>query len=529
MPANDVVIEGTFNVNKYSIRWLNHDGSLIVGENLDYGTMPEYPGQDDPIKGAGDNEDGVYNFVGWTPDLVSVTGDADYTATFTFTGWRSDANGKRYFVNDEMQKGWLELDSGKYYLDPDTGYAAVGVVQIGEDDPGHAFDANGVWQENVSGVFTDSRTEDVYLIGSGIVEVFPGLYMTENHEYYYFGEDNKAIRGEIKWVEKNHADPDNVADRGMLPKWDYDFGDDGIIKHEDVSINGIHESDGVLYYYIDGIRVHYGMFMQDGYYYYANRNGKLITDRTYWCTDNYGLMDEGSYPFDAQGRMIMPDTEKNGILEEDGSLWYYVDGVRTYAGLIEIDGSYYYVKTSGEVVHGQKYWITKTNGVMQEKAYTFDEHGRMVMPKNGILEEDGSLWYYVDGVRTYAGVFEYEGAYYYAKTNGEVVHGRSYWITKTNGVVPEKSYVFENDGKMVLDVPIGGEGKNGIVDEAGSKWYYVDGKLTYAGLILIDGDYYYVKTNGEVVHGRTYWITKTNGLLQEKAYTFDDSGKLVNP
>ena len=53
------------------------------------------------------------------------------------------------------------------------------------------------------------------------------------------------------------------------------------------------------------------------------------------------------------------------------------------------------------------------------------------------------------------------------------------------------------------------------------------GKLTYAGLIQIDGDYYYVRTSGEVVHGRKYWISKTNGLLPEKSYTFDENGKIV--
>ena len=71
------------------------------------------------------------------------------------------------------------------------------------------------------------------------------------------------------------------------------------------------------------------------------------------------------------------------------------------------------------------------------------------------------------------------------------------------------------------------EVKDGIVAESDSLYYYVDGVLTYAGLIQIDGNYYYVRTSGEVVHGRSYWITKTNGLLPEKSYTFDETGKIV--
>ena len=67
-----------------------------------------------------------------------------------------------------------------------------------------------------------------------------------------------------------------------------------------------------------------------------------------------------------------------------------------------------------------------------------------------------------------------------------------------------------------------------FVDENGSLYYYVDGTLTPAGLIQIDGDYYYVKTsNCEVVHGRTYWVTVTNGLLPSAQYTFADDGKMI--
>lgn len=83
------------------------------------------------------------------------------------------------------------------------------------------------------------------------------------------------------------------------------------------------------------------------------------------------------------GKMLDPeikDTTKDGIVAENGSLYYYKDGVLNYAGLIEIDGSYYYVKTSGEVVHGRSYWISKTNGLMPERSYTFANDGRMVNP-----------------------------------------------------------------------------------------------------------------------------------------------------
>ena len=160
----------------------------------------------------------------------------------------------------------------------------------------------------------------------------------------------------------------------------------------------------------------------------------------------------------------------------------------------------------------------------------FPEEGEK---KDGIIEENGSLYYYVDGVLTGAGLIRIDGDYYYVKTStGEVVHGRSYWITATNGLLPSEEYTFADDGKMVNppdpDQP-STEEKNGIVEENGSLYYYVDGVLTGAGLIQIDGNYYYVRTStGEVVHGRTYWITATNGLPVPVAqYEFADDGKLI--
>ena len=56
----------------------------------------------------------------------------------------------------------------------------------------------------------------------------------------------------------------------------------------------------------------------------------------------------------------------------------------------------------------------------------------------------------------------------------------------------------------------------------------MDGVLTGAGLIRLDGDYYYVKTStGEVVHGKSYWVTATNGLLPAGLYSFGADGKMI--
>ena len=327
--------------------------------------------------------------------------------------------------------------------------------------------------------------------------------------------------------------------------------------------NGIVAENGSLYYYENGNLVYAGLILLDGDYYYVRGNGEVINNRSYWITKTNDLLPQGMYSFGEDGKMVdppatepvepspEPDPEpevKNGIVSEGGKLYYYENGVLTYAGLIQIDGDYYYVRGTGEVVFNRSYWITKTNGLLPEGSYTFDKNGKMVDPpatdptepepevKNGIVAENGSLYYYENGNLVYAGLTQIDGDYYYVRGTGEVVNNRSYWITKTNGLLPEGSYTFDENGKMV-NPPVTEpdpdptepepEVKNGFVAENGSLYYYENGVLTYAGLIQIDGDYYYVRGTGEVVHGRSYWITKTNGLLPEASYNFDDSGRIV--
>ena len=64
----------------YTITWLNEDGSLIDKTTVEYGVVPTHA---NPAKAA--TEEFSYTFAGWTPNVVAVTGDATYKATFTAT------------------------------------------------------------------------------------------------------------------------------------------------------------------------------------------------------------------------------------------------------------------------------------------------------------------------------------------------------------------------------------------------------------------------------------------------------------
>ena len=497
-----------------------------------------------------------YKFIGWNTAadgsgatyadegaILELTGDMTLYAQWQFwNGWFTDVNGKQYYKDGELQKtGWTVIDGNTYYLDTETGYAATGITTLVPDGATEearcVFDAEGVFQSDVTGVY--SVGADTYWLNSGIIEEEAGLkrVVKEDGEvnYYYFAvqknleeREGLTLSAAVKSTVLNGKDCWLHKTNGLaLPEWGYYFDENGVILHdEDTGKNGILKAGEDLFYYVDGIKAPAGMIKIGDDYYYANSKGQLIVNQTYYCSRMNGLMEEGTYAFDAEGKLIQGATDKNGIVkDDDGVLRYYVNGKVTYVGLIEIDGDFYYVRSNGEVVTDCVYWITWTHGLKEAGYYTFDENGKLTgIPKNGIVEEDGVLHYYVNGKLTYAGLIKIGDDYYYVNSKCEVVRDCDYYISWTHDLLPQGKYHFDADGKLTGSVaPL----KNGIYEEDGSLYFYRNGERAYAGLIKIDSNYYYVRSTCEVVHDRSYYVYWTHGLMPEGYYNFDSAGRMI--
>ena len=481
--------------------------------------------------------------------------------------WLATDHGKRYYYGPGFVQGkWYTIEGNLYFFNQ-NGYRYEGLRYVklrdNHDDPIYWYDfgedgiCHGVYQH--TGLFY--LNGNTYYTINGMV--CNGLYLADDGYYYYFGSvDYTAVKNTRHWVSYPN-------DTGFAPAF-YSFDEDGrmIIDTPDPSKDGIVNEDGELYYYVNGVRFYAGLIQIDGDYYYVNSSCKVVTNQRYWVSKTNDLLPAGFYNFDVDGKMTdapiptpdpdpdpNPDPEvKNGIVNEDGELYYYVNGVKTYAGLIQIDGDYYYVNSYCKVITNQRYWVSKTNDLLTAGFYNFGADGKMTdapIPtpdpdpdpnpdpevKNGIVSEDGELYYYVNGVKTYAGLIQIDGDYYYVNSYCKVITNQRYWVSKTNDLLPAAFYNFDADGKMT-DAPIptpdpdpnpdpDPEVKNGIVSEDGELYYYVDGVKTYAGLIQIDGDYYYVNSYCKVITSQRYWVSKTNDLLPATFYTFGADGKMV--
>ena len=290
-------------------------------------------------------------------------------------------------------------------------------------------------------------------------------------------------------------------------------------------VTGLFELDGARYYAINGVA-------KSGWWNLTDADGSsayyFFSTKTFQAVDGNQKIDGYNYVF-SNHKLVRGD-----FVKDAGGTHYRWAGEWMCNKWLELDGKKYYLG------YGPNGYVQTGIFHIYEypTRYAADENGVWQEHLTGLFDYKGETYYCVAGIiQEGAGLVRIDGDYYYFRTStSTAVKARAYWITVTNGLLPAGQYTFDADGKMVNPPIVTPDPdpspepgvKNGIVAENGSLYYYVDGVLTGAGLIRLNGDYYYVKTsNCEVVHGRSYWVTDTNGLLPAGPYTFDADGKMV--
>ena len=69
-------------VRKYTVSFVNYNGVVLEEHDYEYGEMPSYSGNT-PVRRS--DAQYTYTFIGWDKEVVAVTGDVTYTATYDST------------------------------------------------------------------------------------------------------------------------------------------------------------------------------------------------------------------------------------------------------------------------------------------------------------------------------------------------------------------------------------------------------------------------------------------------------------
>jgi len=398
-----------------------------------------------------------YVFAGWDQEIVPVTSNATYTAQFTQVG----------------KNGLCVEGADTYWI------------------------ANG---ENVA--------------FPGLIRINVGSEAQPHYHYYYFGEDGKAVKDGNYKVDKNNGLP--------LPAYQYCFDADGVIIHDDdTSKNGICPGDGSKYYYVDGVKVGEGLICVDGTFYYARTsNGEIVRGRDYWIAKTNGYPIEArTYHFDADGKMVI-----DGFVDINGGTYYFVKG-ECAKGLTKIGEDYYFFNAaSGLMYKDANMWVPANDYGVEPGMHYFDAEGKMFVPNvetgvKKIVAENGKLYFTIDGVKMANGLYELDGAYYFAWYDGTLVTNGSAYV-ETTELSGNGWYGFGADGKLIM---------TGFVTGNGKTYYYADG-VRAKGLTKIGEDYYFFNAgSGMMYKDANMWVPANSYGVEPGMHYFDADGKMFVP
>ena len=148
MPAKNVTLKAKWNINKYTVKWVNWDGSEVrTDTEVPYGTELEAPA--DPTRAA--DAQYTYTFKDWDKPLEKVTKDVTYTAVY-------DKAVNKYTIK------WVNWDGSEVRTDTEVPY---GTKLEAPADPTRAADAQYTytfkdWTPEVKTVTGDATYKATY-------------------------------------------------------------------------------------------------------------------------------------------------------------------------------------------------------------------------------------------------------------------------------------------------------------------------------------------------------------------------------
>ena len=425
-----------------------------------------------------------------------------------------------FFAGRHLVSRWFELEEGTLYANHD-GYVCYGpspVIYTGKP---------AIWYE------FDEVT--------GAVKGFCNGFITYNGGLYWCDENGNITYGVVDYnggkifcttmgkvlVNTSCYVSSSLDSMGGLETGSYWCDENGYIV-----ANGFITANNTTYYLTNYVKAKGFTKIGDYYYLFNMSNGRMYSDANMWVNANdYGIA-PGTYYFQADGKMYVPDLE-NGVkkvIYENGNYYFTVDGVVQKNGLYELDGDYYYAKGDGTLYHDATVWVSATLAKIFDGVgsyYNFDSEAKII--KNGFVTGGGYTYYYVDLQRIKG--FQKIGDNYYLfnATSGMMYADATMWVGGDNGYGFASGYYYFNpDGTMYI--PDLESGNKKIIEQNGNLYFTIDGIIQKGSLYEFNGDYYYAKSDGSLYRNATVWVSATlaktfNGV--GSYYNFGADGKII--
>ncbi len=205
--TEDITYKAMFTqtVNKYLVSFVNDDGTVLQSQELEYGQMPSYEGET-PAKQ--NTPQTTYTFTGWDKEIVEVTGEATYTATY-----------KEETV--KYKACFYDLDGNVLY-EVELLYGEVPVYQgetpALEGDAQYSYEFTG-WTTELAPITKDTNYRPKF---NRVVNKYLIKFVDEEGEIL---QESQVPYGEIPVFEGVLPLPEDTAQYDYTGAWDKEFAE----------------------------------------------------------------------------------------------------------------------------------------------------------------------------------------------------------------------------------------------------------------------------------------------------------------